>query len=111
MCWSARRVHWDVQFRRSPQDWEQESFNLFMDMVYSLTVWRIGPDKVCWKPASSRGFEARGFYLSLYPPTLLSFPWRMMWQLKVPPRVAFFSWSDSLGNIFFFFLISNKEYY
>ena len=40
-----------------------------------------------------------GFYLSFYPPTLISFPWRMVWQLKAPTRVAFFSWSTSLGKI------------
>jgi len=99
MCWSAGRVHWNVQFCQSPQDWEQEPFNLFMDMVYSLTVRRIGPNKVCWKPTRSRSFEVRGFYLSLYPTTLLSFPWRMMWQSKIPPRVAFFSWFASLDKI------------
>ena len=30
---------------------------------------------------------------------LLSFPWRLLCQSKVPPRVAFFSWSASLGKI------------
>ena len=70
-----------------------------MDMVYSSTVQELGPDKVCWKLVRSRGFEVRGFYLSFYPPTLLSFPWRMIWHSKVPPRVAFFSWFASLGKI------------
>ena len=79
--------------------WEQESFDQFMGMVYSLTMWGFGPDKVCWKPARSRGFKVRGFYRSFYPPTILSFPWRMIWQLKVPPSVAFFSWFASLGKI------------
>ena len=78
MCWFAGRIHWNVQFRHPPQDWEQESFDLFMGMVYSSTMWGFGPDKVCWKLAKSRGFEVRGFYLSFYPPTLLSFPWRMI---------------------------------
>ena len=99
MCWSGGRIRWDAKFRHSPQDWEQESFDLFMDMVYSSTVWGLGPDRACWKPARSRGFEVRGFYLSFYPPTILSFPWKMIWKLKVPPRVAFFSWSASLGKI------------
>ena len=57
MCWSAGRIHGDVQFCRPPQDWEQESFDLFMDMVYSSTVQGFGPNKVCWKPARNRGFE------------------------------------------------------
>ena len=44
------------------------------------------------------GFEVRTFYLSFYPPTL-SFSWKLVWQWKVPPWVAFFSWSASLGKI------------
>ena len=99
MCWSGGRIHWDAKFRRPPQDWEQESFDLFMDMVYPTTVRGLGPDRVCQKPARSRGFEVRGFYLSFYPPTILSFPWKMIWKSKVPPRVAFFSWSASLDKI------------
>ena len=99
MCWFGRRIHWDAKFRRPPQDWEQESFDLFMDMIYSSTVRGLGPDRVCWKPSRNRGFEIRGFYLSFYPPTLLSFPWRMIWKSKVPPKVSFFSWSASLGKI------------
>ena len=70
-----------------------------MDMVYSFTIRGLGPNNVCWKLARSRGFEVIGFYLSFYPPTLLSFPWRMIWQSKVPPRVAFFSWTSFLGKI------------
>ena len=88
----------DVQFHHPPQDWEREAFDLFINMVYSTTVWGIGLDKFCQKLARNSGFEVRGFYLSFYP-LILSFPWRMMWQLKVPSRVAFFSWPASLGKI------------
>ena len=67
-----------------------------MNTVYSSKVQGVGPDdKVFGKPARIRGFEARGFYLFFYPPTC-SFPWRLVWQSKVPPRVAFISWSASL---------------
>ena len=70
-----------------------------MAIVYSLKVRGVGLDKVCWKPARSWGsFEVRSFYLSFYPPTL-SFPWRLVGQSKVPPKVAFFSWSASLVKI------------
>ena len=89
----------NVQFRRPPQDWEEKAFDRFMGLVYSSTVRGFGPDKICWKPARNRGFEVRGYYSSFYPPNLISFPWRMIWQSKVPPRVAFFSWSASLGKI------------
>ena len=58
----------------------------------------VGPQKVCLKLARSRGFEVKGFYLSFYPPSL-SFLWKLVWQSKVPPRVAFFSWLASLGKV------------
>ena len=69
-----------------------------MEIVYSSKVWGVGPDKVCWKLARSRGFKVSSFYLSFYPPSL-SFPWRLVWHSKVPRGVAFFSWSASLGKI------------
>ena len=85
-------------FLRPPQDWEEESFEWFMDTVYSSKVRRVGLNKFCWKPTRSRRFEVSIFYLSFYPPTFY-FPWRLVWQSKVPPRVAFFSWSTSFGKI------------
>ena len=70
-----------------------------MGIIYSSTVRRVGPNKVLWKPTRSRSFEVKGFYLSFYPPSLTSFLGRMVRQLKVSPRVAFFSWSASLEKI------------
>ena len=40
-----------------------------------------------------------GYYQSLSPSSVISFPWKMVWQSKVPPRVAFFSWTVALGKI------------
>ena len=75
-----------------------KTLDRFMDIVYSSKVRGVGPDKVCWKLARNGGFEVSSFYLSFCPPSL-SFPWRLVWQSKVPPRVAFFSWSASFGKI------------
>ena len=38
MCWIGGRIHWNFQFRRAPQDWEEDSFDQFMAIVYSLKV-------------------------------------------------------------------------
>ena len=59
----------------------------------------VGFDKFWWKPASGRGFNVSGYYQSLSPSRVISFPWKMVWQSKVPPRVAFFSWTAALGKI------------
>ena len=97
MGWSSGQLHWNFHFCRSLQDWEEESFDRFMEIVYSSKVLGVSPNKVCWKLAKSGGFEVSSFYLSFYPP--LSFPWRLVWQSKVPLRVAFISWLASFCKI------------
>ena len=88
MCWFGGRMHCNFQFCHPLQDWEKDSFDRIMDIIYSSKVQGVGLDKVWWKPTKNKGFEARSFYLSFYPPTIF-FPWRLVWQSKVPPRVAF----------------------
>ena len=48
---------------------------------------------------SPQGVEVLRLKVSFFLPPTISFPWRLVWQSKVPPRVAFFSWSASLGKI------------
>ena len=98
MHFSNGRLHWNIWFRRPPQDWESELLDLFWVVLYSTNVRCVGDVKLCWKPAMRRDFEVQGFYHSLSP-SVIDFPWKMMWQSKVPPRVAFFSWTAALGKI------------
>ena len=74
MCPSDDRIHWDVQFCHIVHDQELESLALFMDIVHSSFVQGLG----LLEAAMSRGFEFQGFYLSLYPPTIISFPGKMV---------------------------------
>ena len=80
-------------------DWELEALTLFMDMICSTDVRGVRSNKVYWKLAMIKSFEVQRFYRSLSLASLISFLWKMLWQLKVPPRVAFFSWFASLGKI------------
>jgi len=44
----------------------------------------------------------RSFYEELFRkegPSLPFFPWKNIWHVKAPTRVAFFVWSAALGNI------------
>ena len=98
MHFSNGRLHWNIRFCRPPQDWESELLDLFWVEIYSRNVRGVGDDKLCWKPTMRRGFEVQGFYHSLSP-SVIDFPRKMMWQSKLPPRVAFFSWTAALGKI------------
>ena len=65
-----------------------------------MTFTGEGQDKLCWKLTKNKGFKVSEFYLSLFstPPDNL-FPWKPVWRLNIPPRVAFFSWIAALGKI------------
>ena len=85
-------VHWNFQFLRCMQDWEFESLS-------NCKVGEKGEDRLCWKPAKSRGFEVGGYYNSLVSTTTIFFPWKIPWKSKVLPRVVFFSRTVALGRI------------
>ena len=99
LCYANGSIFWDLQFRRLVNDQELQSLDSCMVLIYSTKVRGVGSDKLCWKLSSSRGFTVSKYYHSLSPSSAISFPWKMMWQSKVPPRVAFFSWTAALGKI------------
>ena len=45
MCWFGGRISWNFHFRRSLQDWEEDSFDKFMDTIYSSKARGVGPDR------------------------------------------------------------------
>ena len=92
-------IHREVTFSRLAQDWETESFSSFLELLYSFTVTGIREDKVCWQPSQSKTFQVKSYYKTLTSNGEACFPWKSIWKAKVPPRVAFFSWTATLGRI------------
>jgi hypothetical protein len=70
-----------------------------MDLIYSATVEGNGVDTLCWQRKSKGGFTMKSFYQSLSPSPHRMFPWKGVWNPRVPPRVAFFLWATVLGKI------------
>ena len=81
------------------QDWETEHFYTFLDLINSMPLNGKGQDKKCWESAGNYNFKVSKYYLSLSSTPNISFPWKPMWRSKVPPRVAFFSWTAALSKI------------
>ena len=92
-------IHWEVTFSRLAQDWEVESFLSFLELLYAVTITGNGEDKVCWQPSKSHIFQVSSYYAILTCKGEGCFPWQSIWQAKVPPRVAFFSWTAALERI------------
>ena len=69
-----------------------------MDLIYSMPLKGEGHVKLCWKSAESKGFKVRECYFSLSLTPGILFLWKPVWRSKILPRVAFFSWTASLGK-------------
>jgi hypothetical protein len=54
---------------------------------------------MCWKPSQTKGFQVKSYYKVISSPGMGLFPWKSIWKVKVPPRVAFFSRTAALGKI------------
>ena len=81
------------------QDWEIESLSSFLEVLDSAKIKRYEQDKMCWQPSPSTGFQVKSFYKQISSTGARSFPWNNIWKAKVPPMVAFFSWTAASGKI------------
>ena len=66
MSFPNQRLHWDLRFFREPQDWKMEQFDIFWNLIHSMTFTGEGHDKLCWKSTKNKGFKVSEYYLSLF---------------------------------------------
>jgi hypothetical protein len=72
----------------------------FLNLLDSNVPSREGDDGLRWRLKRSGIFHIRSFYIALRGSSpLVIFPWRGIWGVKAPQRVAFFVWCAAWGNI------------
>uniref|UniRef100_A0A2N9GUS3 Reverse transcriptase zinc-binding domain-containing protein n=1 Tax=Fagus sylvatica TaxID=28930 RepID=A0A2N9GUS3_FAGSY len=91
--------NWNVTFTWGFNDWEVEIVVEFFQLLSSYAVPIMVPDGVKWKCNKAGVFDSRSFYAVLNVRPGVVFPWKMIWKVKAPLRVAFFIWSAAWGKI------------
>uniref|UniRef100_A0A2N9EUJ9 Reverse transcriptase zinc-binding domain-containing protein n=1 Tax=Fagus sylvatica TaxID=28930 RepID=A0A2N9EUJ9_FAGSY len=94
----ANRV-WNFSFIRDFNDWEMEEVLSFLNLIHSKIPSHEGPDVMKWKLRQHGRFEVKSFYQALIGQSTTHFPWKAIWKVKAPRRVAFFVWSAAWGKI------------
>ena len=94
---------WNVTFVRDFNDWEVEVVVAFFQFLHSHTVPiaapTADPDSLRWKLCKDGAFASHSFYYALSDRLRVSFPWKSIWMVKAPPRVAFLIWTAAWGQI------------
>jgi hypothetical protein len=55
--------------------------------------------KCCGPLACNHKFEVKSYYYTLQSGGSSIFPWKSIWKVKAPPRIAFFTWKIALGKL------------
>ena len=92
-------IYWDLTFIRYIQDWELGSLMDLLEFLYAKPRLGTGEDTICCGEDKSKCFTVVSYYRALSGTPHVSFPWKIIWKSRVPPRVAFFVWSATTGRI------------
>jgi len=93
---------WNLNFIRDVHDWEIESLDSFLTLLYSMNPLPGAMDSMVWTSSSRHGFTVKSYYTMLTAPSseeLSSFSWKSIWKVKAPLCIAFFLWATTLGII------------
>jgi hypothetical protein len=99
LSWHQEDMVWSVILQRPLQDWELGEYTALMAFLYQLKIKRKVVDQLQWPSTTSGLFEVRSYYRLLTSHNTTNFPWRSIWQSRVPHKVAVFSWLVAQGKI------------
>jgi hypothetical protein len=96
---SSPHILWNPSFIRTAHDWELESLDSFLTLLYAVKPLPQEVDSMVWIPSSRHIFVMKSYYSILQSGEHSSFPSKSIWKVKAPPRIAFFLWVVALGRI------------
>ncbi|WMV40396.1 hypothetical protein MTR67_033781 [Solanum verrucosum] len=85
---------WNLSFRRRLNDWEIDKLEDFYKSLEQASNLDAKEDSLQWLRANNRKFTIKSAYRHFDRPAemLLPWPWKMIWKINVPHKVACFTW-------------------
>ena len=90
---------WNLRFYRNFHEREFEAAFSFLEFIQSRIPRGIGCDRPHWCLNGNGKFDTQSFYYKIKGTSPSCFPWKGIWKVKVPKRVAFFLWTAAHGRI------------
>ena len=90
---------WFPTFIRPLNDWELEEMIRFLKTLDDQNFRSMGEDKLLLKNAKENGFTVKAMYKSFDTSLAVEFPYRLVWNPAVPPKIGVFAWETSWGKV------------
>ena len=87
-------IHQNILFIQPVHDWKVDVVSRFFELLYSQKVRYGGQDTICWVP-----LKKKSYYQVLSTLVWSTFPYKNIWKVKAPPRVALCVWMATLRKI------------
>uniref|UniRef100_A0A2N9J169 Uncharacterized protein n=1 Tax=Fagus sylvatica TaxID=28930 RepID=A0A2N9J169_FAGSY len=86
LSWHNEDMVWSVNLQRPLQDWELGDYTDLMAFLYKQKVKRTEEDQLRWDCTTSGLFEVQSYYRMLNSNSITNFPWKSIWQSRVPHK-------------------------
>ena len=83
---------WNLSFSRPFNDWEFGTVRNFLLRIQDRVVMEEREDVAFWADTESGSFSVKDFYYILEEVRVDPFPFSVVWNDWVPPKVSFFAW-------------------
>lgn len=92
MVWGEQG--WNLSFRRALNDWEIDRLASFFGTLEQFKGTSTDADCLIWLRNKDNKFTVKAAYRVLITSNNQSgtWPWKMVWRVKIPHKVACFSW-------------------
>ena len=88
---------WSPNFLRPLNDWEIEKAASFLHTLHEVAYCPSGEDKILLKNDKEKGFSVKSMYRCFDPSSAIDFPYRLIWNPVVPPKIEVFAWEATWG--------------